>query len=467
VRRGLREVAAVLSQLNGYLGAPLLADVSPLRQIPSSNPVMSRKEGYRDIYSAHIQSEMAAKLAWNGGEDVYGAGQRNVAALYEYWVFLQLANIVSRLCDRPFDLSQLFEVQQSGLNLTLARTAERALAGRVTRQGRVLDVQLWFNRTFSSDDSATGSWTRAMRPDCSLLLQPAQTMGTDYRSIWVHFDAKYRAEELVDVLGGRVDSLDAADDSDTPGRSEARRSDLLKMHAYRDSIRRSAGAYVVYPGTEQQECREYHELLPGLGAFGLTPSLAGPPAGEAGLHRFLEDVLTHATSQVSQHERERFWTDESYQQSPPVRPQSTAVPFLERPPADSLVLLGYVKSLDHLSWIENTGLYNLRADDRHGSVGLGSRELSAEYVVLYGQTFTPQLWRISGEPRVLSEARMREMGYPQPGGKVYFCLPIVRLAPKLYGALTLGKIEKLRGKLAPRALVGAPIVVSWLEVLTN
>ena len=49
------------------------------------------------------------------------------------------------------------------------------------------------------------------------------------------------------------------------------------------------------------------------------------------------------------------------------------------------MLLGYVRDQEHYNWIRSTGLYNLRADDRTGSVGLGSPELAAEIVVLYGQ----------------------------------------------------------------------------------
>ncbi len=466
VKRGLREVDSVLAQLNEYLSAPLFADVSHLRQIPSNNPVMIRKEGYRDIYSAHIQFEMAAQLAWSGGEEVYGAGQRNVAALYEYWVFLKVADLLSSLCDKPFDLSELLELQENGLNLVLARTRERALAGHVTRLGTVLDVQLWFNRTFSSDELA-GSWTRPMRPDCSLLLRPAGCASSDYRQIWVHFDAKYRAKELRDLLGGTTDvsEPDSAPESST--RSEARRTDLLKMHAYRDAISRSAGAFVIYPGTEQEACRQYHELLPGLGAFGLRPTSTGAPDGVSALHSFLEDILAHAASQMSQHERGRYWAKESYKEVREGHFYSASAPFLSRPPVDSLLLLGYVKGSDHLSWIEKTGLYNLRADERRGSVGLGARELAVDFILLYGRTLPPQLWRVTGEPRILTAARMLASGYPRPRGELYFCLPVEADTSDYSPTLNQADVERVISALRPSVVSKAPVVVSWFDLLTT
>ena len=33
---------------------------------------------------------MAGLLKWEGGENVYGAGMRNVSTLYEYWLFFEL-----------------------------------------------------------------------------------------------------------------------------------------------------------------------------------------------------------------------------------------------------------------------------------------------------------------------------------------------------------------------------------------
>ena len=40
------------------------------------------------------------------------------------------------------------------------------------------------------------------------------------------------------------------------------------MHAYKDAIRRTGGAYILYPG-ESEEWRKigFHEVIPGLGAF--------------------------------------------------------------------------------------------------------------------------------------------------------------------------------------------------------
>ena len=51
------------------------------------------------------------------------------------------------------------------------------------------------------------------------------------------------------------------------------------MHAYRDAVRRTAGAYVLYPGKpgDGQKFAGFHEVLPGLGAFAIRPDKNGKP----------------------------------------------------------------------------------------------------------------------------------------------------------------------------------------------
>ena len=102
------------------------------------------------------------------------------------------------------------------------------------------------------------------------------------------------------------------------------------MHAYRDAIRRSAGAYVLYPGTELELLQEYHELLPGLGAFALRPTEVGPAAGTSLLRSFVEDIFEHIASQFTQHERSRYWSSKIHSATPTKPRTLRAVSFLRR-----------------------------------------------------------------------------------------------------------------------------------------
>jgi predicted component of viral defense system (DUF524 family) len=472
VKRGLREIKEVKEQLDVFLSQELFREVGRLTHFPTGSQALQKKEGYRDLFRIYIQFEAAALLTWQGGDDIYGAGQRDVATLYEFWVFLQLAKIVSSLCHVPFNWEELLEISDDGLSIKLHRGDSKVLSGTVSRLGRRLRVELWFNHTFGTQSSSHTSWTRPMRPDCSLLISPDEECAAHFERVWLHFDAKYRVESLEGMFGAKGASteeetnfIDEEEMADARGR--AKRTDLLKMHAYRDAIRRTAGAYVVYPGTQEEKLRKYHEILPGLGAFVLFPSETGDAEGTAPLKHFIEDVLIHVASQITQHERWRYWTKEAFAQEHPAEGDGQAVPFLSRPPADTLVLLGYVKSNQHLEWIHKTKRYNLRADRRRGSVGLRSAELAVEFVLLYGQQMSEaELWRVSDEPEIMTNAKMSELGYPEPRSELYYCLPMEEVLLS-DGPISISreKVEDVRTRVAPKAITGAPITTTWFEIV--
>lgn len=134
--------------------------------------------------------------------------------------------------------------------------------------------------------------------------------------VHVHFDAKYRVERVSQLIGNDMD--DGAFEQETPDKDEARTaaqySDLLKMHAYRDAIRRTAGAYVLYPGNPQdfKIFEGFHEVLPGLGAFAIRPDKDGKPEGIGELAAFLDRVIEHLANRTTARERVTYHIGESY-----------------------------------------------------------------------------------------------------------------------------------------------------------
>ena len=72
------------------------------------------------------------------------------------------------------------------------------------------------------------------------------------------------------------------------------------MHAYKDAIRRTSGAYVLYPGDTNKRLKGFHEVLPGLGAFPIKPSESSNETIH--LENFLKEVLGHFLNNASQRE---------------------------------------------------------------------------------------------------------------------------------------------------------------------
>ncbi len=385
ISRGLDAAAEVIAVIDRTLSAPMFRSVGRLGSFPTGNQVLQKRAGYRELLRTFVLTETGAQLALDCDlDDAFAASQRNVATLYEYWAYLQLAKSVGRVCGA--DLSALaMERSNDGMSIGFPRGKRSRLTWIVLARGRNLIADLYFNREFLVSASPDSSWTRAMRPDCSLRLRPDGLGGdivADDLAVWLHFDAKYRLEFAAEQLApsDERDGALAAEAEAVERLARSKREDL-QMHAYRDAIRRSAGAYVIYPGDEQRApFMEHHEVLPGLGAFPLRPGPTGP-VGASALDRFLEDVLDHVSDRATQHERSRFWRTVVHRTVPTRSDRDRRLPALSVPPSDAPVLCGNLRGRPHRRCVEDTGLYNVRAGERRGSLAADAEMLRALDIV--------------------------------------------------------------------------------------
>ena len=281
-----RELAHTLSHT-------FFQEISPLRIVPLGSPVLQRKAGYRDVLQAWLRFQANARIVWDAADDIFRAGKRDTARLYEYWLFFQLLDWFCARFDGAHEgVQHLVEVNSDGLLLTLQHGQTAGpFEGVFADGGRKLKAQFSYNRAFaeSSDAAVSGSWTRAMRPDFTITVWPAEQSLDEAEAndavVHLHLDAKYRVEQLQDVF----------DEDGHSEQADVNRDDLIKMHAYRDAIRRTAGAYVLYPGhAPAQVMFRGDGLLPSLGAFAIIPttrSRGGRAEGMDQLAVFLDAVI--------------------------------------------------------------------------------------------------------------------------------------------------------------------------------
>jgi len=306
-----------------------------------------------------------------------------------------------------------------------------------------------------------------MRPDYSLLISPADDEPSSFEPIALHFDAKYRVDFVREIFGTDSEQTDTSG-SESPTRLErggVLREDLLKMHAYRDAIHRTAGAYVLYPGGDDEgdglKYPKYHELLPGLGAFVLRPTDTGIASGASALRRFISDVLDHVATRLTRHERGRFWQMETYGTSLLRRSAQASA----SPPPDASVLLGFVKSHEHWTWIRGRKSYNVRAEGRRGGVHPGATLLSSQLLLLYcPSTHEVALARIVSDAEEMTEAAMAAAGYPAPRGN-YWCVQVQWL-PRDHWLDRLSP-HSIDAYVTSQGLAyGEPISISWGDVVS-
>lgn len=388
----VREALSLLSRLEGLLGSGFFREIGEAKRIPIENQTLQKREGYRDILRVWLLAGQAARLNWEGRSDVFDATVRNVAALYEYWLFFVMRKIISGLPDvkevaledTPVgDVLPAFCERNGLLEIRLKRGSGSLVAfEHVAAETNGLRIHFCFDRTYSPtrDVLAGGAYSKSFRPDFSLVIFPMEfANGRTWnaaekeaersgRIAYLHFDAKYRVDgirELFPADGPAV--LD--EEEDGKATNTYRRADLYKMHTYNDAIRRTVGSYVLYPGTgEAQEAfNKYHELLPGLGAFAVSPS-AVSEAGKV-LTAFLMEVLQCQRDRFSQLARIGYWTHDTIREEPMEYLASAATIELKSGKSieDEMAALLYQRDEDAAALSHDRRLAWFHAVDGHGN----------------------------------------------------------------------------------------------------
>lgn len=427
------EIDAVCNILAGYMNGLFFKDVSNPSQLNLGSPVLQRKEGYREILQAWLMFDLAAKLTWNGGDDVYEAGKKNVAVLYEYWLFFKLMECVSDVFNVPaVEKKCLISNDADGINLEIRQGHTKMIHGSTMAGNRRLNISLYYNRTFSHTDDiySSGSWTMNMRPDYTLSIWPGEMTEADAERedaiVHIHFDAKYRLNKII-IEDKEVDlearDKELQDEKENREIDIYKRGDLLKMHAYKDAIRRTGGAYVLYPGTEKKIRKGFHEIIPGLGAFCIAPGHEDEQV--PALKRFLREIVAHFMDRTSQREKIAIAEHNIHAQATEPFYQPFPEPYSNSIFPDSVkVLIGCYKSLEHLEWIKTHKKYNIRFGGlRDGVVELQDSFLQAKYLLLYdlNDLEVKLVFKMTSDrPSIVTDAEMKEMNYPDPApGQMY------------------------------------------------
>lgn len=104
-----------------------------------------------------LMFDLAAKLVWQGGDDVYKAGKKDVAKLYEYWLFFRLLHLVEEVFYLKLqNVEKLIVPSEDGLALQLKEGQHVALSGVYECESRRLNIEFSYNRRFKGGTTYPG-----------------------------------------------------------------------------------------------------------------------------------------------------------------------------------------------------------------------------------------------------------------------------------------------------------------------
>jgi hypothetical protein len=236
----------MLGILEEAAGTPFLAEAMRLASFQAPTQALAKADGYRELFAFWGDLTAHASLPATAAETNRLLEGRDVATLYEYWVFIKILEAVVAVTGRRPSGPALVQRDELGESLTV---------GLTTTVGPGITV--CFNKTYKR--SSGTAYSTPLRPD--VVVQVGGVMHG--------FDAKYRLDRF------DISELDADEDAAT-----YKRPDLYKMHTYRDAIIGMRSAVVVYPGTEfvffertgaKREHPNAISLGDGVGAVPLRP----------------------------------------------------------------------------------------------------------------------------------------------------------------------------------------------------
>lgn len=410
------EVVNIKERLTNILNHSFFKEINTPSSLKIGSPVLQRRSGYRELLKAWLRFNLAAQLNWQFGDDdnIFSGGKKDIASLYEYWVFF----VLFKTLIQKFSKNEQYQIDSwvkdlivsdsKGLGLTLKQGSKKAFQFDYNSGKRNLKVKFYYNRPFKGgkkygENRTSGSYTKNFRPDYTLSLWPSEMKETEAEEtesiVHIHFDAKYKVEyfytnnssntqsELSDGEEFSGDEMDEISKQEAEEESGTFKDiDLYKMHAYKDAIRRSGGAYILYPGSSSGKnvFQGYHEIIPGVGAFALRPE--NESIASININNFISDIIENLSNVISQRERIAKGKYSIIKHNPisviddelkNIAHQIGLVGSID----DTYVLVGYCKNDNsHYDWITKCLKYNIRYGEEYPIDG---KMATAKYLILY------------------------------------------------------------------------------------
>jgi len=450
------ESGLLATKISTLLNQSFFKQISRPTSLKLNSPVLQRKSGYREVLNAWLKFDLAAKLIWNGGDNVYSAGKKDIATLYEYWLFFTLLDLLKEVFEiEPKSIEELIQYDKGQLALNLKQGTAIALKGVYKSATRNLNIQFSYNRSFGGGKTfpKSGSYTTTLRPDYTLSIWPEEIKEAQDAEITelithIHFDAKYKVNNFYELISKSKDEELSEEENielineelEEVKKGTFKNQDLLKMHAYKDAIRRTAGAYVLYPGEGKDEpFRGFHELIPGLGAFVIKPNK--DDKDKEHLKNFIKKVVANFIDRASQREYtavkiydiHRDKKDDENLLNEPMPEYLDQARKVKLIPDETHIIIAYYKSNDHLKWIQKRMKYNGRIGNVGGAMNLTPEFIGANYLILHNKS-NPELiiYKINQKdeykPVVISSKEdvfVMDPKYPNPSQPFYLLFDLL------------------------------------------
>ena len=276
-------------EIGYYLSNKFFNHISSIDYVPFNSQILQKKEGYREIFHYFLMLEFSFRLSWDEVNDQFKGFEKKLSELYEYWCYFKLLKVLNDLSIKKINFEDVFEINKNNWSIGIKKGVKSVKHFKLILYDHEIKIELFYNLRFSNK-SQFRSYSLAFKPDYTLLVT------IEGETHYIHFDAKYRSELEISDFYSKIDKTLKELDEEIDIRDNQEEKDYIfkdgdiyKMHTYKDSILKTEGSYVLYPGSITQRFYESDLVIPSVGAFSLTPG--NEDIEEDNLEVFIKEVL--------------------------------------------------------------------------------------------------------------------------------------------------------------------------------
>ena len=252
-----------IGELKSILNNSFLKNVGDMKNIPMYSTVLTKRDGYRQFFKMYLGLKSIPINVFDENELEELIENKSLDVLYENFCFFTVAQLLSELYGGKLDKKK-YKVDKTEFSKTLKKKTNSNYFV-FTTNGNLPTVRLHYNKNYGK----TASYSKSYDPDISLEILDIYDQ---IQAIYL-FDAKFKV-----LIYGITPIEDIENQIDNTGNIRTFNfDDISKMHTYKDAIKLSRGAYILYPGDQRKVYYE-DDMIPkieyqGVGAFGLRPGV--------------------------------------------------------------------------------------------------------------------------------------------------------------------------------------------------
>lgn len=248
-----------IKKLKHLLSQTFLKNVGEMQSIPMYSTVLTRRDGYRQMYSLFLGLKSMPEVE-NDLENIKELLEnKSLDVLYENYCYFGMSEMIACIYGQRLDKKK-YRVQKTNFSKTLEKKTDSNYF-EFERTDDLPMVRVHYNKNYVVE-----SYSKSFDPDISIEIFDSQ----DTLSAIYVFDSKFKA----------TISETTSEDDEIYEKRKYKYDDISKMHTYRDALKVAHGAFILYPGTEDEifyldEDPVHRDLLYGVGAFKLGPGKEG------------------------------------------------------------------------------------------------------------------------------------------------------------------------------------------------